>query len=81
VNALTQHRPRDTASWTVPLPTRRGVLLLVAGSALFTALVYSGAIGVVWLVAGPTLTFYSWFLWAVLRRRRALRAQPPGIDQ
>jgi hypothetical protein len=41
----------------------------MAASAVFTVLVYTGVIGVGWLVVGPILTLCAWWAWAGFRQR------------
>jgi hypothetical protein len=70
MSAVSQ-RPRDEVeAWTVPLPSRSAIAGLTAASGLFTALVYTGVIGVGWLVIGPILSLCAWWGWAEFRRRR-----------
>jgi hypothetical protein len=54
---------------SIPVPSRAVCLFLFAASAVWTALVAVDAVGVVWLVFGPVLTAWAWFIWAMVRQR------------
>jgi len=58
---------------SAPVPSRAVMLFLFTASGVWTLLVAVEAIGIVWLVAGPVLTVWSWLIWAMIRQRRHAR--------
>lgn len=57
----------------LPVLSRAAALFLFAASGMWTALVALDLVGVVWLVAGPVLTAWGWFIWAMVRQRSHAR--------
>jgi hypothetical protein len=53
----------------VPELSRASALFLFAQSGAWTALVALNIVGIVWLVGGPVLTAWAWFVWAIVRQR------------
>ena len=54
---------------SIPVPSRVAALGLFVASGVCTMLVAVDVIGVVWLVAGPVLTAWTWLSVAMFRQR------------